>query len=783
MRRLAWFSAGFGAACLLASYGLGGLRAAAGAASLCLAALAFWLRSRARSGEFVVPARFPARRRRVFAVSRRAVALLLGAALAFLWSAAYAGLFRDPALALVGDDRAVCATVRTAPTATSIGGWSMVVRLEEGPDVLLYGGPDWGEVRPGDRVRCTARLRPADNLYGEETTYYTARGVYLLGYCNDPPETERPDTPPLSCWPALCAQALRRGVYAAFDGDIAPLAAAITLGDKSGLDENLYAALNRSGMMHAAVVSGMHITFLWGMLSHLFPGRRRVALCVIPILLFYALMAGGTPSAIRAVVMQGALLAAPVLRREDDPPTALGLALLILLLRNPFAVAGAGLQLSFASVAGMLLAGPGLYRVFARPLRALRKREGLSARLLARAGRFVAASLSVSLSAMLFTTPLIALYFGQILLVGPLCSMLVLQVVSWLLPAALVVGTLGIFLPAAAWVFGIIAGLLGYYIRWVVLTVGEWPFAALDAGNRCFQIWLGAAYLYLPALVPPHRRGRRLIAGAVCLALLLAVGVGLNRRAVDRADLTVAALDVGQGASALLLTGERCALVDCGGSASRSAGDIAADRLASMGRTRLDLLVFTHLDADHFNGAARLFRRLRVAAVAVPATERDRPEFAALEAMVAAEGAELVLIDETRQEFGLGSAVLTLYPPLGAGTSNEEGLFALCSVGDFDVLITGDADAFVERMLIKYYGLPDVELLLAGHHGSAGSTCGELLDALRPELAVISVGYNSYGHPAPEVLDRLARAGAEVYRTDLDGTVTVTLSGGLVAIN
>ena len=104
-------------------------------------------------------------------------------------------------------------------------------------------------------------------------------------------------------------------------------------------------------------------------------------------------------------------------------------------------------------------------------------------------------------------------------------------------------------------------------------------------------------------------------------------------------------------------------------------------------------------------------------------------------------------------------------------------MFALCTNGDFDALITGDADAFVEKMLVKYYDVPDLELLVAGHHGSSGSTSEELLDALRPELVLISCGYNSYGHPAPETLERLARREVLTYRTDTMGTVSIYVRG------
>jgi competence protein ComEC len=103
----------------------------------------------------------------------------------------------------------------------------------------------------------------------------------------------------------------------------------------------------------------------------------------------------------------------------------------------------------------------------------------------------------------------------------------------------------------------------------------------------------------------------------------------------------------------------------------------------------------------------------------------------------------------------------------------EHGLIYLCSVGDTDVLITGDASGERERQLIAKNSLPDLELLIVGHHGSATSTGDALLRALKPEVAVISVGYNHYGHPTQETLDRLAACGAVIHRTDREGNIVI----------
>ena len=788
MRALAWFSGGFAAACLLSCYGWGGLLPGVAAALLGAGMLAVRQATRPRAGEHPDLSLLPVARQRLFGASRRVAALCLGGVLAFGWFAGYSALFYAPAQALAGTEGPISGTVSSYPEQTSIGGWSMTLRLDGGlraPDVLLYGDEAWGGLKPGDRVTCQARLEASTWMYGEQTTYYTAKGVFLIAYCNQPPlEVQQADAVPLMYWPDLCARYLRAGLSAAFDQTAAPLAAAVTIGDQSGLDEGLSSALSRSGILHAVVVSGMHISFLVGVLLFLCRGRRGLVLALVPLLFFFALLSGGSPSAMRAVLMQVVLLAAPVLRREGDLPTSLALALLLLLIQNPFAAASISLQLSFGAVLGIALAADPLNRALLSPFRTrLKGRDGLPARATWQVCRWVGANVSVSRAAMLFTTPLLALYFGQIPLVAPLTNILTLWAVSALTVAGLFLGVLGIFLPGLAAVPGGVFGLLAHYIRWVVLRVGSWPLACLDASQPMFQLWLGAAYLHLPAVIWGFRPARRLAAAAVSLALLLAAAIGLNAWGVARADLTLTALDVGQGASTLLLSGDRAALVDCGGSGGDNPGDLAADRLAALGRARLDLLVLTHLDDDHFNGVAQLFQRLDIAQVALPRVQTHPQQLALLEDLAQREGAELTFVEEDALTYPLGRAQLTLLPPMGQGTSNEEGLFALCSTQGFDALITGDADAFVERMLVKYQPLPDLELLLVGHHGSAGSTDPVLLDRLRPELAVISVGRNSYGHPAPETLERLAAAGAQVYRTDLSGPVTITVRDGLVDVS
>jgi len=185
--------------------------------------------------------------------------------------------------------------------------------------------------------------------------------------------------------------------------------------------------------------------------------------------------------------------------------------------------------------------------------------------------------------------------------------------------------------------------------------------------------------------------------------------------------------------------------------------------------------VISHYHADHANGIPQLLERIDVSAIAMPDVEPGDPLREKIMETARERQIEVWLI---REDTGISlgpEQEFVLYAPLGEGTdTNELGLTVLASAGDFDVLLTGDMGGEVEQLLLEHADLPDVELMVVGHHGSAYSTTAQLLDAVRPDAAVISVGAdNRYGHPAQSTLERLDAAGAEIYRTDLQGTVVV----------
>lgn len=706
---------------------------------------------------------------------RRTAALLLAAGLAagLGWSAGWSRLFREPLLALDGQTLSFTGTVADWPRETAYGGSVLLdaaFSTGERGKLVLY-CPAAPDCAPGDALSGTARLSRADR-YSDDThrSSYSARAIFLSGRLQGELTAAPAARTPLRYLPVLWAGCMREGA-AIFPEDVRGMLIALTTGERKEISDTDYAALQRAGLAHTVAVSGMHISVLVGtVILVLGKGKRSSAIIGMALALLFAAMTGASPSAMRAAILQIFLLTAPMLGREADRPTMLSAALLLLLVYNPWSIARVSLQLSFLAVAGIYL--------LAEPIRAFlgrrlpKKAKTPPGRLALKLARFAAAALAVTLSAQLFTLPLSAYYFGSVSLISPLANLLALWAVELAFVGGMPAVLLGLAAPAAGRALG---WLVAWPARWVLLVARATlriPYASVPASSPYLLGWL--AVVYGIALICLLGKGpRRLRVTLPALVLTLAAALALQSIPLPPGAASFAVLDVGQGLSVAVVSQGRAMLVDCGGSGLRSPGDVAADYFQSLGIHTLDLLVLTHFHDDHANGVEQLLARMDVGLLAVPDAQQGERLREKVLALAEEHGVEAVFLTDDA-DVTLGDAEVTIYAPLGDGGANEEGLSVLCTSGGFDALITGDMNAVVERRLIKYGGLPDIELLVAGHHGSKYSTCEELLSAARPEYAVISVGRNSYGHPAEETLARLTQAGCDIYRTDTMGTVRLT---------
>ena len=678
---------------------------------------------------------------------RRVSVLLLGLCAGILWCFLYEALLLAPAQKIENTHAQRTAVVTGQPRATDYGASVEVDVLLEGRrfGALLYGDETLLTLTAGDQVSGPMEAQPAGrSLALGERLYLRSCGLVLVLYA-DGPLAVTEGTPPLF---ARLRLFLQHRIDSLFSGEIAAFLRALLTGDTSQFSYSTDNDLAVAGLSHTVAVSGMHVAILVSLVQLLtFSSPRLTALLGIPLVAVFTLVTGASPSACRAAVMELLLLGAPLLRREYDRPTALGAAALVLLAQNPWAIANVSFQLSFAAVAGLTL--------FAMPIQQ---------RLECRLPRFIAAALAATLSATLFTLPLTLFYFSLLSLVAPLSNLLCL----WAVTGALCLGLFAAVLPPLGPILAIPAAWLSRYVLTVAGLLARFPYAAAYVYNPALLV-VGAAALCLGVGVLCFRRRLRWLSAAMLAAFVAAAFVG--RFNLSGAQVRV--LDVGQGQAILLEVDGFTAVIDCGGEAPEAAGEDMARLLHSAGITRIDALVLTHYDADHAGGAVQLLHRLNVDFAYLPVVEDETGIRAQIEAALEEAGARTVFVSgETTVTFSGGQ--LRLFPALSGG--RNDGLAILASAGEYDMLVTGDLDMRQEQQLLLTYSLPQVELLLAGHHGAANSTSAALLQTVRPQLVAISVGAdNRYGHPAAETLSRIATYGATVCRTDLSGTLRINL--------
>ena len=639
---------------------------------------------------------------------------------------------------------------------------------------VLYGEAELLAARPGDTVTGTAQWQSAAHFDSDDVTHFNARGVYALLYGREDVRLSAGDGDALRWLPQRAGKAFREKVAAIWDdARVSGFLTAELTGDKSAMDDGDYLAMQETGLAHLFAVSGLHCAFLVTLLALLISRRQRLLCAVtIPLLLFYMVMVGMSPSVVRACIMQIFLLIAPLFRRGSDPLTSLAAALLVILLCNPFAAASVSLQLSFSATLGMVLLSPRLYKLLTgwykgkcRPLRT--------------ALCFVAANLSATLSAVVFTAPLTAWYFRIFVLVAPLSSLLAVPAAGWSFMAAFVTVLLGfVWLPLAS-LLGWISWALVRYILWIANGMMSWRYHAVYFTNPYLIYWLLVLYAaFIGCAATPDGKRKYLLASALSV-LTLTAAIWVNRQDYQYGVLTALTLDVGQGESVILTSGGETALVDCGSSNSyKDPGGLAADTLHSMGVRELSAVVVTHYHADHTNGLYEVLRRIPVQTVYLPDIEDEYGVRERLVSLAEEKGAQVTYVTKETADT-LGDTVLTIYPPVQSGGDlNELGLTALASAGDFDLLITGDMSGSTEKKLVETYALPDIEVLVVSHHGSRYSSNIRFLKSVTPEAAVISVGDNNYGHPSEETLQRLLAVGADIWRTDQQGTIRITVNGG-----
>lgn len=570
----------------------------------------------------------------------------------------------------------------------------------------------------------------------------------------------------------------------------------VLFGSQSEIDPQIRQEFVDTGVVHILSVSGYHIGLVLAgccLLNGLLKlNRRNFTLFAAAVLIFYTALTGAQPAVIRATVMALVLLVGHLLDRDGDWSSGLALSALVILLANPRTFYNIGFQLSFVATWGIL---------YLRPV--------LQNRLFYRLPQSWRAVPAVPLAAQLAVLPLTAYYFNQVsvislvanLIIVPLIGIItllgtfaVLGGVIWLLWAEVLNISTGLLLALVINLNAILAGVPGavwYMKRPPVGAVVLW-FIGL--------ILLVEGFCHIPFNQFVRRffitRQKFIIAGFLAV-LLAAVFVPLVYHPLK--PLTVTFIDVGEGDSVLIRSPQgRVMLIDTGGSAGgRDTGFDIGDRvlvpvLRNLGISRIDTLVLTHMHLDHIGGAPAVMEKLQVgqlllpreaASSAAPAVAPENPGQAEISAAAGRQSIPIVPVSAGSRIMLDPEISIEVLAPRQNKTSagpvdlNDSSIVLKLAYGQDTLLLTGDIGAAVVQELLAAHRDLRADVLKVPHHGSRNSLSPEFYRRVDPDLAVISVGRNFFGHPAGEVLAALAAKDVRITRTDLHGAVTLISEG------
>lgn len=658
------------------------------------------------------------------------------------------------------------------------------------------------EIQPGDMLLVRAEVKRPHSFHTpgafDYARFLAQKDIWIHGFIRSHLFIKKLEEPG-SVWEKIVfsPQRTRTRIGIFLDEHLKPQKAAayraLLLGDRSRVGETTLELFKSSGTFHILAISGLHLSViaillyasLYFLLSRserlllFYPVKKIVAFLTIPLLIFYAMLAGMNSPVTRAVIMSSVVLVTLCIDRKKSPAALISIAALIILTKEPNVLFTVSFQLSFAAIIGILIVVPLLEKILRKDQHNKRIQSTI-----VKLGRYVVSLFIVSIAATIATAPFSITAFHRMSLIGPVANIFVEPLIClWTLPTGIAAMVFIKLWPGLS-IFLLNLGYSGFDLALHLLTwLTRLPFSFTYLPSPPATVYLsiilivsgGSALYYIKTW---KGAGLALLLGVIALFLLV-YPPQLPRTRLPR----VSFIDLGQGSSTVIETEDRTILIDGGGSSfsARHVGEtVIAPFLWNRAIGKIDTIIITHPDADHFNGLQFIVDHFSPDEIWLRDKEGHDSNYRTLINNARDKGIALK-IGKAGDEITKGNFRLLCLANLhsinfgesrGVNASND-GLIIQACFNDYCFLFPGDINKAMEHyLLINDKQKLQSEVLLSAHHGARTSNSRDFLSAVHPDYSVVSAGNSSTGYfPHSSFLTSCRQQGIEVFTTAQDGTL------------
>ncbi len=606
------------------------------------------------------------------------------------------------------------------------------------------------------------------------------------------------------------SKAIKENINKLLDKKEAGMLIGLLIGDDGSIEEDLEESFKISSISHILAVSGMQVTYIITGMYFVFKlslGKRKTRIIIIIILILYTALTGFSPSIIRASIMGILVMGEGLFYRKNDIWTSISFSLLIILIYNPFLILNVGLQLSYLGTIGIILFNKTVFSVLKNIRLKERKYEyKINRKIIILIGK-IKEILAVTISASMAVFPVMLYHFnlfGTYFLITNL-------LVSIILGPLTIIGTIIVFIsyiffPLAKFFSGILEVLINVLI--LISNFSKLPFSKIYIVTPkiffiiiVYIIFIIVNYIYKiyneKNLSITKIRIRNLIAlykykfkeyKNKFLTFLLIIILIFSIFSFNQKNLKIYFVDVGQGDCTFIVTPKNKTILIDGGGSSGSSFDVGESTLLpyilDRGYKKIDLMFISHFDQDHVGGLLTVLEELKVDRVCISKQEEESENYQKFLKIIKDKQISVTIVkigDRINIENNLYFNIL--WPKeeqIVDSRLNNNAIVMKLNYNNFSMMFTGDIEEKAEDEIVKLYGEKQIlesDILKVAHHGSKTSTTEKIVNEIKPEIALIGVGENNlFNHPSEEVIERLEKLDINIYRTDINGEITITVN-------